>query len=230
MHRFWNQMLKPLFLHANVKRIVQIGAENGVFTTKLLDYCKQCRGTLYVVDGNLDVSPFSKVFKDHLCHFSDESKDVLPQIQHYDAVLMDGDHNWYTVYHDLKMVEKKASQLGQFPLVVLHDTAWPYGRRDMYLDPEQIPDSYRHPYAQKGMIAGQSQLAESGGFNAMCYHALEEGGEKNGVLTAIEDFLKETPFSCSHYQFETCNGLSIIYPDTSDHKQWMKYVMKTSGL
>ena len=71
---------------------------------------------------------------------------------------------------------------------------WPYGRRDLYYQPDTIPAEFRHPFAEKGIVRGQSRLAEVGGLNSRNYqNALEEGGPKNGVLTAIEDFLALHP-------------------------------------
>ena len=32
------------------------------------------------------------------------------------------------------------------PLLVLHDVGWPYGRRDLYYDPDDIPASTASPW------------------------------------------------------------------------------------
>lgn len=70
-----------------------------------------------------------------------------------------------------------------------HDVGWPYGRRDMYYDPQQIPKEHRHPSARSGMVPGRSELSPQG-INATYWNATNEGGPRNGVLTAIEDFAK----------------------------------------
>ncbi|RCW50889.1 hypothetical protein DFP97_10281 [Paenibacillus prosopidis] len=49
-----------------------------------------------------------------------------------------------------------------------------------------------------------------GGFNPTAHHAIHENGHRNGVLTAIEDFLKETPFPLSLHRAHSNNGLAII--------------------
>ena len=75
--------------------------------------------------------------------------------------------------------------------MILHDVGWPYGRRDLYYDPDTIPEEHRQPYAQKGISMGRSTLVNSGGLNPTMYNAVEEGGPRNGVMTAVDDFVAE---------------------------------------
>ena len=49
---------------------------------------------------------------------------------------------------------------GRLPVMILHDVAWPYGRRDLYYDPATIPEEFRQPYAQKGIAMGRSTLVQ----------------------------------------------------------------------
>ena len=109
-----------------------------------------------------------------------------------DAALIDGDHNWYTVYHELQLLAHVSANAGApLPVLILHDVCWPYGRRDLYYAPEQIPEEYRQPYAQRGMIPGRKDLARAGGLNPSMYNAIDEGGPRNGVMTALDDFIAE---------------------------------------
>jgi glycosyltransferase involved in cell wall biosynthesis len=139
---------------------------------------------------------------------------ALQELGGADAVLIDGDHNWYTVFNELKLIERWRRDLSQpFPLVLLHDIGWPYGRRDLYYDPQSIPDAFRKPYARKGMRPGVSALVESGGLNAHLCHALEEAGPRNGVLTAIEDFLQEARPPIELVKVSAFHGLGILLGD-----------------
>jgi hypothetical protein len=46
-----------------------------------------------------------------------------------DAALIDGDHNWYTVYNELRLLAEGARRHGtDLPVLTLHDVGWPYGR------------------------------------------------------------------------------------------------------
>src|SRR5664279_1515283 len=109
-----------------------------------------------------------------------------------DAALIDGDHNWYTVYNEMRLLAEGARRGGApLPVMIMHDVLWPYGRRDLYYSPDQIPEEFRQPYAQKGMRPGGRKLLERGGLNPTMHNALEEGGPRNGVMTAVDDFVAE---------------------------------------
>ncbi len=43
------------------------------------------------------------------------------------------------------------------PVLILHDVGWPYGRRDLYYTPETIPEEFRQPYEQAGMLPGHKR-------------------------------------------------------------------------
>jgi hypothetical protein len=88
--------------------------------------------------------------------------------------------------------------------VLCHDVAWPYGRRDFYYVPETIPDEFRR----------QSELASEGGQNPDSAHACAEGGPRNGVLTAIEDFLGEAGEEISFRMTSDTYGLAVLVPKT----------------
>jgi hypothetical protein len=76
------------------------------------------------------------------------------------------------------------------PLLVFHDVCWPLARRDQYAAPDRIPAEHRHPYGEDiKLVPGNSGTAERG--LPFEWGALEEGGPRNGVMTAIEDFMAE---------------------------------------
>ena len=232
MHNFWEKVIKPIVIAAQPKTIVEIGSLTGLNTFKLLDYCKHCNAECIIVDPKpqYNVQLLKAYYGDHVTMMEQFSLDALQDIPKYDLILIDGDHNWYTVYHELKLVEKMAEQSGYFPIVMLHDTNWPYGRRDMYYFPESIPEEFRKPYARKGMEPGFSELLDSGGFNDIAFNAIYENGEKNGVLTAIEDFMKESALELQYHELYSNNGLGIIIPQHSHIQRTLPYILQTSGL
>ncbi len=103
--------------------------------------------------------------------------------------MIDGDHNYYTVSEELRLIGERAPG-DELPLLLFHDVRWPHGRRDDYFDVEQIPEQSRHPVAGKGgggLYPGDPGLRPGG----LPYprSATREGGPRNGVLTAVEDFV-----------------------------------------
>ena len=109
----------------------------------------------------------------------------LPPSVKFDCVLIDGDHNYYTVYNELRLL---TPHLKPHTHLFLHDVLWPYGRRDLYYDPQTIPAEFRHDYQKGGVVEGQNELSPEGR-NPRLWHAVSEGGPSNGVMAAIEAFL-----------------------------------------
>ncbi len=127
----------------------------------------------------------------------------------FDCILIDGDHNWYTVYNELRLIRER-ELLRSGGMIFFHDVSWPYGRRDMYYQPELIPTAYLHAYERKAPVAGQSELVESEDPEATLCNATHEGGKKNGVLTAIEDFMKEHEGDYYFWRVRRLNGMGIM--------------------
>ncbi len=169
---------------------------------------------LHVVDPapDFDVEEFERRFSGHFRFYRKKSHDVLYEIGPAAVVLIDGDHNWYTVHGELARLEKIASASSQFfPLVLLHDVEWPYARRDMYYDPEGIPSQGRHSWSRNGVKWGQSMLAtDDEGIGVGLAKAITEGGDRNGVLTAIEDFLQESTLPLKLQIIPGSNGLGVL--------------------
>jgi hypothetical protein len=137
------------------------------------------------------------------------SLDELKKIDgEFDCIMLDGDHNWYTVYHELKLIHDKR-MLAKDGTLFLHDVGWPYGRRDMYYDADTVPAEFRHPAKQAGMLRGRSELLEGSGKNPEMWNATHEGGPRNGVLTGVDDFLRETP-GYTFFRFEQEWGLGVL--------------------
>jgi hypothetical protein len=105
-----------------------------------------------------------------------------------DTIIIDGDHNYYTLTSELDKIAEKAGE-GPLPLLMFHDVCWPHERRDTYYAPDRVPESERQPLGHNCTIApGNPGLSEGG--LPFEWAAAREGGPKNGVLTAIEDFME----------------------------------------
>jgi Methyltransferase domain len=215
VHRFWDTITEPVLEALQPKTLVEIGSDQGFNTRKLLEFCQQHDAKLHVIDPRpqYDVAAWQEQYGEHLVFHKALSLDALPTIERFDAVLIDGDHNWYTVFNELKLIEERCKNSSQhFPLVMLHDIGWPYGRRDLYYDPETIPEEYRKPYRESGLRPGSAELVEDGGLNRNFANAVSENDPRNGVLTAVEDFLEETEQTIELMQLPGLHGLGILAP------------------
>jgi chromosome segregation ATPase len=76
----------------------------------------------------------------------------------------------------------------------------------MYPDPERIPAEFRQAYERRGVVPGSPKLVPDGMF-AERNHALLEHGPRNGVRTAVDDFIAD---SYRRWHFADVPGLDGI--------------------
>jgi hypothetical protein len=211
MHPFWEAVVRPLLDAADARTVVEIGAERGLTTSRLLGWAAQRDTTVHAIDPRpqFDVGRWELEYGDRFRMHRASSLDALGAIEGIDAALVDGDHNWFTVSAELRLLADGAARDGApMPLVCAHDAGWPYGRRDMYYDPEAIPVEHRHDAARAGIAPGRSELGP--GINAGLWNATREGGARNGVLTAIEDFVAERSETYELVVLEGWHGLAVL--------------------
>jgi hypothetical protein len=208
MKFFADSIIKPYLAAKGYREICEIGASLGENTDKILELDSL---SVTIVDPCVDAhllqkyegNPRVKIHKG----LSLEVLPVLPGT--FDCFLIDGDHNWYTVYNELRIIRERGL-LKDGGVIFFHDVGWPYGRRDMYYDPERIPAEYRQPYARKGIVPGRSRLSEDAVANAQHDNALSEGGPRNGVLAAIEDFVRESGDDYVFFRLNLESGLGVL--------------------
>jgi hypothetical protein len=216
VYRFWDVVTGPILEALGPKVLVEIGSDHGPNTKRLLEYCREHGATLHVIDPlpKYDVEEWQREHGERLVFHRALSLEALPTIEDADAVLIDGDHNWYTVYNELREIEARAEATSRpFPLIMMHDVGWPYARRDGYYDPENIPEEYRQPHEKRGLAPGSSELLKRGGYNSTVDNAIEEGGPRNGVLTAVEDFLRESGREIELLRLEGLHGIAVLIPE-----------------
>ena len=230
MNRFWTNIILPIIKGINASYIVEVGSDTGINTENILEYCMEHNAHMAAIDPfpRFDVDEFKAKYGDKFEIYTELSLNRLPLLGDYDVILLDGDHNWYTLYNELKVIEGKFKDK-KFPIVFLHDIGWPYARRDLYYNPEDIPEVYRQPYKKLGMYPGKTELQEVG-LNAHLYNAIYENNAKNGVLTAIEDFISESNLEFSFKFINAYHGLGILFSNDDETENIVKNVIKSAGL
>lgn len=180
---------------ANVHTVCEIGAEFGGMSMALANYTAQAGGELISVDPSPKAEFLDWLAQaPHVRHIARPSLEAFAEIEDVDAWVIDGDHNWFTVYHELRNVDALCKRDGKPFLAFLHDVAWPAARRDMYYSPDQIPAEFRQPFDYEGgTVPGERLLIPRRGFRGMGQFAMAilEGGARNGVKTAVDDFIEE---------------------------------------
>jgi len=133
--------------------VVEIGLKYS--TTVLLPRFKKYGARRHVGIDPVDRYRCPPEFRDMFEYLHGLSVEMLPKISDIDFVMIDGDHNYYTVTKELNLLHKLLKLGG---VILLHDVEGPWSRKDFYYDRQRIPPEWLD-------------------------------GPKQGVLTAVEDFL-----------------------------------------
>ena len=187
------ELMLPCLDAAGVRTIVEVGAFAGDLTRVLVDWAAAGARVTAVDPSPQDGLVALARERPELELIRETSLAALPELPTLpDAVVIDGDHNYFTVSEELRIIGERAPG-AELPLLLFHDVCWPHGRRDDYFDPELIPERYRQPVAggAGGIVPDDPGLRPGG----LPYprSAAREGGPDNGVLTAIEDVRRRPP-------------------------------------
>jgi hypothetical protein len=186
------EVMVPCIELAGASSVAEIGAYNGDLTRLLADWAAISGAKVVAIDP----AP-----KPGLEQLDAERREVelvretsvaaLAHIEIPDAVIIDGDHNYWTVSEELRLISGRDPR-GGLPLIMFHDVCWPHAYRDDYFAADLIPQEYRHPVAgpdeSRGLYPGDPGLRPGG----LPYprSATREGGPRNGVRAAVEDFVE----------------------------------------
>lgn len=211
---------------SGARTVVQIGVEvTQEFSTEirgmtqtLAAFCARKRGRLIAIDptpapGFVGWAAAQR----HVSHIASPSLDVVAALTGIDAWVIDGDHNYYTVFNELTAADALARRERTPLLAVLQHVGWPCARRDMYYAPGRIPAEYRQPCSHDaGVTLDDPGYRIDRGYRGTgdFAWALQAGGPENGVLTAIEDFCRRAESGSRrllYAQIPAVFGLGVLF-------------------
>ncbi len=212
---------------AEVSTLVEIGSETGAATRDLLELVEARDGKMWCVDPGPtleleEIDRSSERF--HLVRGF--SPDALEGLGPADAWIVDGDHNYWTVSRELEHAEAAARAAERPALILLHDVGWPCARRDLYYAPERLPAEALHPYSMELGSVPDSTEAVRGGFrgDGSFAIAVREGGPRNGVLTAVEDFVAERD-DLVFVHVPAIFGLGVVYQRSAPYAERLRELL-----
>lgn len=205
------ELMLPCLDAAGARSVAEVGAYAGDLTRVLVAWAGGAGASVQAID------PAPQPELEQLASERPEleliratSLEAFAHVTLPDAVVIDGDHNYYTVSQELRLIAARAAGR-PLPLLLFHDVRWPHGRRDDYFDPDQIPADARHPLAgEAGIFPGEPGV-RPGGLPYPC-SAAHEGGPCNGVFTAVEDFAEGQP-GLRLAVVPAFFGLAVVWPE-----------------
>jgi hypothetical protein len=176
--------------------IVEVGSEAGATSPVLADLAAVRGGRLFVIEPYpSELLRVLAATRDNVEVIEGLSPQALRSVPRGGLYVLDGDHNYGVVMGELEEIFGSPGPLES--LAFMHDVGWPCGRRDTYYAPDLLPEDVVHPHSfDRGALLDEAELAPVGqGFRSEGQYALavHEGGARNGVLTAVEDFLAPRP-------------------------------------
>ncbi|WP_157430647.1 class I SAM-dependent methyltransferase [Actinomadura macra] len=183
----FRELFETIARNREIRTVVEVGVESGQVSSLYADL----GATVHCVEPSPDEELRAVLAADPRLNLVEGlSPAVLGDLPVADLYVLDGDHNYPVVRAELDWIMRNAPDA----VVVLHDVLWPCGRRDFYYQPSAVPPGDAHPdTAEDGPTIWHDDLTPAGfvggGAFTVARHA---GGERNGVLTAIEDVLEET--------------------------------------
>lgn len=207
----FSEIFRTLLDECAPNTIVEVGSEYAGSTRVLAGYAKDNNIQLIVVDPTPKVSLNAVLpeFHDAYRFVPQKSVDALPNLS-ADIFFLDGDHNYWTVRSELQAIYAENPDAW----TILHDVGNPCSRRDQYYAPNEIPADHRHQYSYDyGIDLKTNKLQYRSGFWGAGEFAIavESGTPRNGVLTAVEDFISQRN-KLYYSSIPLIFGLGIIVP------------------
>ena len=155
---------RPVLTAAGASRIVEIGALRGETTELMLERLGP-EAELHVIDPVPDFDPaeHEQRFAGPYVFHRDLSLDVLPSSRRWTPPSSTATTTGTRCTTSSQLLADVARDAGApLPVMILHDVRWPYGRRDLYYDPERIPEEFRQPYGHGRHAPGPQAAAPAG--------------------------------------------------------------------
>ncbi|MFD0809529.1 class I SAM-dependent methyltransferase [Amycolatopsis umgeniensis] len=216
----FREIFEIVFARRGIRTVVEIGVESGQVSGI---YAELGASDVYCVDPEPTERVRSAVEANDALHLVTEpSPEVLPRLPVADLYVLDGDHNYAVVRREVAWILEHAPDA----VVAMHDLLWPWGRRDLYYEPSPLKAGDRHPISEDGPTVWHDELTPAGfvGLGAFTV-ARHAGGERNGVLTAVEDALAEHP----EWRFELVPavfGMGILYRAETDPDEALQRALR----
>jgi hypothetical protein len=182
----FREMFALVFANHPIDKVVEVGVESGQVSSVYTDLGAS---TVYCVDPTPSDALRATLAKNPKLQLVERpSPAVLAELPVADLYVLDGDHNYAVVHNELRWIMKNAPDA----VVVLHDVLWPCSRRDLYYQPSTVAPEDTHPQTTEGSTVWHDETTPAGFVGGSAFTiAKEAGGERNGVLTAVEDAVAE---------------------------------------
>ena len=211
---------------AGARTVIEVGAFHGKSTRELLDWASADGARVIAIDPAPE--PALRELAAERAELELVERTSLEALGELDAeaIILDGDHNYFTLSEELRLIGERATAASsRMPLLIFHDIGWPLARRDAYYAPERIPPEHRQPLANDTYLVPDDPGTVPAGMPFACV-AAREGGPRNGILTAIEDFPRASATELGFASVPAFFGIGFIWDRRADWAEAVAAVLE----
>jgi len=204
--QLFREIFAVIYRTRDIHTVIEIGVESGMASALHLELGASA---VYGVDPHPDGDVRARFAAMDGMHLVEQaSPQALEELPIGDLYVVDGDHNYSVVHREISWILAHAPNA----VVVTHDVLWPWARRDLYYEPSPLAADDRHDPTDDGPTVWHDEVTPAGFVGASTFMAASHaGGERNGVLTAIEDGLSGTDEDWEFEIVPAVFGLGIMF-------------------
>ncbi len=225
MHKLFSNYIEKILKSYNCKNILEIGVYEGATTIEILKWCSKNNSNLTSVEpmgwsGNIPekykaahndygcINPrflsgrINKKFQNLWTVKKELSLNYLKkEKKKFEVVIIDGDHNYFTVKNELESLKKN---LADNYCIILNDVYGKWSRKDQYCDIRNIPSEFQNSKKQGVMSAIEEFLDANHGI-------------KVGSLTTADLIINEIKYMRYKNILDKIKGCLRIFRMGSDN-------------
>lgn len=219
--RLFREILVEIYRAHDIHTVVEIGVESGMASELHLELGASA---VHGLDPHPDVEVRGRFAATDGLHLVEKSSpEALPDLPIADLYVVDGDHNYSVVHREFSWILSHAPDA----VVVAHDVMWPSARRDQYYEPSPLASDDRHDPTTDGPTVWHDGTTPAGFVGLGAFTAAQEaGGERNGVLTAIEDALSSADDGWEFEIIPAVFGLGVLFRPTGTPRESLRRALQ----
>jgi hypothetical protein len=220
----FREVFEVVYRHHPIATVVEVGVESGQVSGMYVD---MGASRVFCVDPLPSDEMRRRLAADPALELVEKpSPAVLEELPVADLYVVDGDHNYATVRGEVDWIIQNAPDA----VIVLHDVLWPCSRRDLYYQPSYLEEQDVHPASPDGPTVWHEDLTPAGFVGAGAFtSAVRAGGERNGVLTAVEDAMEAAPDEWRLEIVPAVFGLGVLVRSSEKSARLMDDLRRYTG-
>jgi len=204
--QLFREIFAVIYRAHDIHTVIEIGVESGMASELHLELGASA---VYGLDPHPDADVRARFAAMDGLHLVEQaSPQALEELPIGDLYVVDGDHNYSVVHQEISWILAHAPNA----VVVTHDVLWPWARRDLYYEPSPLAADDRHDPTDDGPTVWHDEMTPAGFVGAGTFTAARHaGGERNGILTAIEDALSNIDNDWNFEIIPAVFGLGVLF-------------------